>query len=71
MAEKIEEHELLEAQFTTEHEEEVRALRQQKQHLMKQLEESKEHYENILDNQEQEVKCITAMIDACVIIMHE
>ncbi len=56
LAEKMEEHELFETQFTAEHEEEVRALRQQKQHLMKQLEEVKEHYQTILDDQEQQVK---------------
>ncbi len=52
---KMEEYDLLESQFTAEHEEEVRALRQQKQHLMKQMEELKEHYQNIYDDQEQQV----------------
>ena len=55
LAEKLEEHELFETQFTAEHEEEVRALRQQKQHLMKQLEEVREQYQTILDDQEQQV----------------
>lgn len=55
MVVKIEEHDLLEAQITAEHEEEVRALRQQKQHLMEQLDDLKEHYQNILDDQEQQV----------------
>ena len=55
LAGKIEEHELLETQFTTEHEEEVRALRQQKRHIMKKLEEVQEHYQNVLDGQEQQV----------------
>lgn len=45
----------MEAQFTAEHEEEVRALRQQKRHVMKQLEELQQHYQNILDDQEQQV----------------
>lgn len=57
LAGKIEEHELLESQFTAEHEEEVSALRQQKTHIMKQLEELRENCQNVLDNQEQEV-CI-------------
>lgn len=73
LTDKIEEHEHLEAQFTAEHEEEVRALRQQKQHLMKQLEDAKEHYENILDNQEQQVysyrpECILAVASLQVVI---
>lgn len=55
LAERIEEHELMEAQFTAEHEEEVRALRQQKHHLMTQLEECQQHYQNILEDQEQQV----------------
>ena len=59
LAAKMEEHELLESQFTMEHEEEVRALRQQKQQLMQQLEESKGHYQNILDDQEQQVASLT------------
>lgn len=54
---KLEEHEILEAQFTAEHEEEVRALRQQKQHLMEQLDESKVHYENIIESQDEQVQC--------------
>lgn len=55
LAGKIEEHEHLETQFTAEHEEEVRALRQQKQHLMKQLEEVQQHFQNVLDDQEEQV----------------
>lgn len=55
LAKKMEEHEVLEAQFTTEHEEEVRALRQQKRQLMQKLEEVQQHYQNILDNQEDQV----------------
>lgn len=55
LAGKIEEHEVMEAQFTAEHEEEVRALRQQKHHLMNQLEECQQHFQNILDDQEQQV----------------
>ncbi len=55
MEQKIEEHEILEAQFTSEHEEEVRALRQQKQQLIDQLSESKEHFENILESQDEQV----------------
>ena len=58
LAEKLEEHDVFESQFTAEHEEEVRALRQQKQHLMQQLEEAKEHYQTILDDQEQQVQKI-------------
>ena len=55
LAGKMEECELLETQITAEHEEEVRALRQQKQQLIQQLDELKENYQNILDDQEQEV----------------
>lgn len=55
LAEKVEEHEVFESQFTAEHEEEVRALRQQKQQLMKQLDEVREQYQTILDDQEQQV----------------
>lgn len=55
LAGNIEEHELLEGQFTAEHEEEVRALRQQKQHLIKKLEDVEEQYQTILDDQEQQV----------------
>ena len=58
LAGKIEEHEQLESQFTAEHEEEVRALRQQKRHLMKQLEEVQQHFQNILDDQEEQVSLI-------------
>ena len=53
---KIREHEAQEVQFTAEHEEEVRALRQQKQQLMEKLDESKEHFENILESQDEEVR---------------
>jgi len=52
---RLEEHEAQETQFTAEHEEEVRALRQQKQLLMEKLDESKEHLENILESQDEEV----------------
>ena len=55
LAGKIEEHDIFEAQFTAEHEEEVSALRQQKAHVVKQLEELREHCQNVLDNQDQEV----------------
>ena len=52
---KIEEHDQLDAQFQAEHEEEVRALRQQKQQLARQIEEIKTHYEQLMNNQDKQV----------------
>jgi phage regulator Rha-like protein len=61
----MEEHELQEAQFTAEHEEEVRALRQQKHLLMKQLEEVQQHYQNILEDQGDQVGIILIQSGHC------
>ena len=69
LADKIEEHEVFEAQFTTEHEEEVRALRQQKQCLVKELKDLKDHYESIFDNQEQEVTMMTVFFLVVVVVV--
>ena len=52
---KINEHDQLDAQFQAEHEEEVKALRQQKQVLVRQLEEIKSHYQQALNDQEKQV----------------
>lgn len=52
---KMHEHDLLDAQFQAEHEEEVRALRQQKQMLVRQLEELKSHYQQAINEHEKQV----------------
>ena len=53
---KQEEYEQAESQFHAEHEEEVRALRQQKQHILRQNEELKSHYQQLLDDQDKQVR---------------
>ena len=52
---KMEEHDQLDAQFQAEHEEEVRALRQQKQQLARQIEEIKTHYQQLINEQDKQV----------------
>jgi uncharacterized protein involved in exopolysaccharide biosynthesis len=53
----MEEHDQLDAQFQAEHEEEVKALRQQKQQLARQIEEIKTHYQQLINEQDKQV-CI-------------
>ena len=48
-------YEQQETQFHAEHEEEVRALYQQKQHLVRQFEEMNGHYQQLLEEQDQQV----------------
>lgn len=55
---KMKEHDQLDAQFQAEHEEEVRALRQQKQQLIRQIEELKSHYQQLLNEHEKQVHAI-------------
>lgn len=52
---KIKEHDQLDAQFELEHEEEVKALRQQKDQLQRQIEEMKVNYHEVLTEQEEQV----------------
>lgn len=52
---KMEEHDQLDAQFQAEHEEEVRALRQQKQQLARQIEEIKTQYQQLINEQDKQV----------------
>lgn len=52
---KMEEHDQLDAQFQAEHEEEVKALRQQKQQLARQIEEIKTHYQQLVNEQDKQV----------------
>ena len=54
----MEEHDQLDAQFQAEHEEEVRALRQQKHQLARQLEELKSHYQQSINEQDNQVYTI-------------
>ena len=51
----MKEHDQLDAQFQAEHEEEVRALRQQKQQLVRQIDEIKSHYQQLINEQEKQV----------------
>lgn len=53
---KMEEHEELESQIQTEHEEEVKALYQQKQQLVRQLEDAKMSYYRNFSEQDQRVR---------------
>ena len=55
LVEKIQEHDQQELQFHTEHEEEVRALYQQKQQLVKQMDDLKKHYHRLLNDQDNQV----------------
>ena len=52
----MEEHEELESQIQTEHEEEVKALYQQKQQLVRQLEDAKMSYYRNFSEQDQRVR---------------
>ena len=55
LVDKIQEHDQQELQFHTEHEEEVRALYQQKQLLAKQMDDLKKHYHRLLNDQDNQV----------------
>ncbi len=50
------EHEQVEAQIQTEHDEEVQALHQQKQQLVRQLEDTKLRYSQSIKEQDQHVR---------------
>lgn len=50
------EHEQVEAQIQTEHDEEVQALHQQKQQLVRQLEDTKLRYTQSIKEQDQHVR---------------
>ena len=56
MTQKIAEHDQLEAQIQTEHEEEVKALHQQKQQLARQLDDAKMRYHKLSKEQDQHVR---------------
>ena len=58
---KMKEHDQLDAQFQAEHEEEVRALRQQKQQLVRQMEELRSHYSQSINEQEKQVYIVQAV----------
>ncbi len=56
LRQKMVEHEQVEAQIQTEHDEEVQALHQQKQQLIRQLEDSKLRYNQSIKEQDQHVR---------------
>lgn len=64
---KMAEHEELETQIQTEHDEEVKALYQQKQQLARQLEEAKMSYYQSIDEQDQRVRirCLELCHNTC------
>ena len=56
-----EEYDQAETQFQAEHEEEVRALRQQKRHVLKQKDDLKKHYQQLLTDQDKQVSRATML----------
>ena len=55
LAKRMEEHDEMEAQLLVEHEEEVRALHQQKQQLLFQMDDLRNHCQQILDEHNKQV----------------
>ena len=67
MTRKIAEHDQLEAQIQTEHDEEVKALHQQKQQLARQLEDTKKHYHQLAKEQDQHVR-VACYVHHCTVL---